>query len=299
MKSLSLSLSVTALALASRLAPPTKTTQLVDPAEVEADEAEVSACPALPAPVHHRVKPSNNASLYTLSASEASNAGTNHGFTDNRGTAFYASAGAATGLARVLPVQRVDPELLLDDRRERARQRPVALRLRRSRRELLRVEDGAAVPGARLSLPQRLAGQAPVRGDAGAAGRAGVGRLDERGHPVLRGAGGRLPPPPPPPPNDPKFSFIVIPDTQQEIVYRPELFNNRVSWIVNNKTSQDIRFVTHTGDMVDWDTPDHIHYVRARDGLRPLNTAGIPYAIAVGNHDTAAVCVGGARARAT
>ena len=45
--------------------------------------------------------------------------------------------------------------------------------------------------------------------------------------------------------------------------------------------------------MVNWDTPDHSQYVIARNAMRPLETAGIPYSLAIGNHDTQATGVGG------
>jgi hypothetical protein len=91
---------------------------------------------------------------------------------------------------------------------------------------------------------------------------------------------------------DTKFSFLVIPDTQQETAYKPDLFSNRMSWIKNNKSNLDLRWVLHTGDMVDYDTPDHIQYVRASDGFGLLDGL-LPYAIAIGNHDSAATCTGG------
>lgn len=92
---------------------------------------------------------------------------------------------------------------------------------------------------------------------------------------------------------DPRFSFIVIPDTQIEIVYEVEHFTNRLDWILQQRDALDIRFVLHTGDMVDWDTDDHRHYARASDALEVLDEAELPYAIALGNHDTAVVCEGG------
>jgi hypothetical protein len=62
---------------------------------------------------------------------------------------------------------------------------------------------------------------------------------------------------------------------------------------VQNKSSLDLRFATHSGDVVDWDTPGHELYERASAAMRPLESAGIPYTLAIGNHDTAAVGVGG------
>jgi hypothetical protein len=93
---------------------------------------------------------------------------------------------------------------------------------------------------------------------------------------------------------DPTFSIAVMPDTQQEVLSsRDGRFVQRSNWLVANKTKLDLRFVTHTGDVVNWDTPDHSQYARARSALAPLKAAGIPYSLSVGNHDTAAVCPGG------
>ncbi|MFC5004926.1 carbohydrate-binding domain-containing protein [Dactylosporangium cerinum] len=93
---------------------------------------------------------------------------------------------------------------------------------------------------------------------------------------------------------DTKFSFAVMPDTQQEVLNATDTrFRQRTTWLVNNRAALDLRFVTHSGDVVNWDTPDHSQYVIARDAMRPLETAGIPYALAIGNHDTQATGVGG------
>ena len=51
--------------------------------------------------------------------------------------------------------------------------------------------------------------------------------------------------------------------------------------------------MVHSGDIVNWDTPDHGQYRVARDAFVPLEQVGIPYSLSVGNHDTAAVCPGG------
>ncbi|WP_155373857.1 carbohydrate-binding domain-containing protein [Catellatospora vulcania] len=93
---------------------------------------------------------------------------------------------------------------------------------------------------------------------------------------------------------DPKFTFAVLPDTQQEVLNASDTrFRNRTNWLVNNRAALDLRFVSHSGDVVNWDTPDHSQYVIARDAMRPLETAGIPYNLAIGNHDTQATGVGG------
>jgi predicted xylan-binding protein with Ca-dependent carbohydrate-binding module/calcineurin-like phosphoesterase family protein len=93
---------------------------------------------------------------------------------------------------------------------------------------------------------------------------------------------------------DTRFTFAVMPDTQQEVLRTTDTrFRNRTDWLVANRSTLDLRFVTHSGDVVNWDTPDHSQYVIAREAMRPLETAGIPYALAIGNHDTQATGVGG------
>ncbi|MEU8153277.1 carbohydrate-binding domain-containing protein [Micromonospora sp. NPDC048986] len=93
---------------------------------------------------------------------------------------------------------------------------------------------------------------------------------------------------------DPKFSFAVLPDTQQEVLNSSDTrFLNRTNWLVQNRSALDLRFVTSSGDVVNWDTPDHAQYVIARNAMRPIENAAIPYALALGNHDTQATGVGG------
>ncbi|MGC5287533.1 metallophosphoesterase [Micromonospora sp. DT231] len=93
---------------------------------------------------------------------------------------------------------------------------------------------------------------------------------------------------------DTKFSFAVLPDTQQEVINSSDTrFLNRTNWLVRNRSALDLRFVTSSGDVVNWDTPDHAQYVTARSAMRPIENAAIPYALALGNHDTQAPGVGG------
>ncbi|MFC4587396.1 carbohydrate-binding domain-containing protein [Sphaerisporangium corydalis] len=96
------------------------------------------------------------------------------------------------------------------------------------------------------------------------------------------------------PVTDTKFSFAVMPDTQQEVLNAGDTrFKNRTDWLAGNRAALDLRFVTHTGDVVNWDTPDHSQYMVARNAMRSLETAKVPYSLAIGNHDTQATGVGG------
>ncbi len=99
-------------------------------------------------------------------------------------------------------------------------------------------------------------------------------------------------------PQETEFTFIAIPDTQQEnsSAGRTVMFVERMNWIVNNRNNLNIKFVVQNGDLVDWDDETHSHYVRADAGLAILDNASMPYALCIGNHDTAAVQAGGSAA---
>jgi hypothetical protein len=90
------------------------------------------------------------------------------------------------------------------------------------------------------------------------------------------------------------FTLVVMPDTQTESTNTPQVkFPAMAQWIADNRAPLNIRFVAHVGDLVNWETPQstppNIQYVNADAAMHTLDVAGIPYAIAIGNHDTAAV----------
>lgn len=89
------------------------------------------------------------------------------------------------------------------------------------------------------------------------------------------------------------FTIAVIPDTQNEVFGADRRFADRTQWLVANRSVLNLAFVVHTGDMVNWDTPDHAQFELARSAMGRLDAAGIPWIPAIGNHDTAAVCPGG------
>ena len=73
---------------------------------------------------------------------------------------------------------------------------------------------------------------------------------------------------------DTVFSFAVIPDTQREVHEASDTrFRERTQWLVDHRRDLRLRFVTHTGDVVDWDTTDHAQTSRASDALRRLEQA--------------------------
>ncbi|MFS0734241.1 hypothetical protein ABC304_01740 [Microbacterium sp. 1P10UB] len=112
------------------------------------------------------------------------------------------------------------------------------------------------------------------------------------------------PAPDPAPPVDPappatgdgdgKFTVATYPDTQQEVFgAADDRFRARSQWLVGQKSALDLRFVAHTGDVVNWDTDTHSQFAEAQEAMEPLEAAGIPYQLSIGNHDTLATGPGG------
>ncbi|HEY3337300.1 MAG TPA: metallophosphoesterase [Propionicimonas sp.] len=92
------------------------------------------------------------------------------------------------------------------------------------------------------------------------------------------------------------FSIAVIPDTQAEtnnVANTP--FLNRTRWLATNRAAFDLRYVLHTGDVTNWGWLDPGQLSRARAAMNVLTAAGLPFAVTVGNHDTAAVGWNGVR----
>ena len=102
------------------------------------------------------------------------------------------------------------------------------------------------------------------------------------------------------PPPGPDFTIVALPDTQYYVASanggRPEMFVAQTDWIVANRAAKNIAFVTLLGDCVEhgdnggnpveWLHATNAMY-RLEDPLTTLLTDGIPYGIAVGNHDQA------------
>jgi hypothetical protein len=98
------------------------------------------------------------------------------------------------------------------------------------------------------------------------------------------------------PPPGPDFTIIALPDTQYYVSSmnggNPSMFTTQTDWIVSNKTSMNIVFVTHLGDCVQngdngGSDAEWLHSTNALYRLEapPLPAEGIPYGVAVGNHD--------------
>ena len=108
---------------------------------------------------------------------------------------------------------------------------------------------------------------------------------------------------PPPPSDNNKFTFAVVPDTQNEIGYTGNYYNftNRWNWLINNRQSLNLKYIFQVGDVNNWagkicetatgdpNCSGITNYDQSSEGLKILENAGMPYLITPGNHDTAAV----------
>jgi hypothetical protein len=80
------------------------------------------------------------------------------------------------------------------------------------------------------------------------------------------------------------FSIVVLPDTQNEAQFFPQVLNNEIQWIVTNHTALNIQAVLGEGDIVN-DGASTAQQQNADAAFRLLDSAGIPYLLAIGNHD--------------
>ena len=83
---------------------------------------------------------------------------------------------------------------------------------------------------------------------------------------------------------DEDFTVIALPDTQNYSTAYPAVFNSQTQWIANNKTAQNIVFVTHLGDIVNI-ASSTTEYNNADAAMDLLDTGNVAYSVGPGNHD--------------
>ena len=85
------------------------------------------------------------------------------------------------------------------------------------------------------------------------------------------------------------FTIAVAPDLQQEVLDAKDTrLANRFQWLVANRQALNLKCVLQVGDLMNWDTADHIQYERASAAVKILDDAGMPFMFTIGNHDTQA-----------
>lgn len=95
--------------------------------------------------------------------------------------------------------------------------------------------------------------------------------------------------------NDDEFSIAILPDTQyyssEKHGGKKEMFFAQTDWIAQNAAKEKIAYVIHLGDITDDGEKLPQQWVNAADAMyrlekpQPGYPQGIPYGMAVGNHD--------------
>lgn len=80
------------------------------------------------------------------------------------------------------------------------------------------------------------------------------------------------------------FTFVLLPDTQNEVADAPLEFLQQMQWISDNKTALNIQAVIGLGDIVD-DSTDATQWTNADAGYDIIDAMNVPYIPLVGNHD--------------
>jgi hypothetical protein len=80
------------------------------------------------------------------------------------------------------------------------------------------------------------------------------------------------------------FTIAVLPDTQNYSQFYPQIFDAQTQWIANNAGALNLQLVIGLGDIVNVGT-DPAQWANATHSVGILDQAGVPYALAIGNHD--------------
>jgi hypothetical protein len=92
--------------------------------------------------------------------------------------------------------------------------------------------------------------------------------------------------------HDPDFTIAVMPDTQNYVVdpWNQQHFDKQTSWIMENRDRENIVGVIHNGDIINmpevmeqWDWAEKA--MATLEQPLPNFPAGVPYIVAIGNHD--------------
>ncbi|RUQ98997.1 metallophosphoesterase [Labedella endophytica] len=302
------------------------------PAASAASAASPNTCDSMRQDVRQSVNPDSQQSLLTASANETERAASVWGFTDQRGSVFEAASSQRDGLVPVYRLYENErfvwiPEKHGSDEIERA-QSVYGWDLRKVDfwASPSPIDCGVGVHRLwsdelktfRMEVDEARIADLTATGWRDQGARFWVSAEDDVTEPSPEPAPEPAPVPEPEPeqpvepeqPTEPTppvepappaespadadgvFSFAVIPDTQMEMG-KTTRFADRTRWLVENKDALDLRYALHTGDVTNWGEVDPAQYTVASDAMKVLDDGGIPAAIAIGNHDTSAVCAGG------
>jgi hypothetical protein len=80
------------------------------------------------------------------------------------------------------------------------------------------------------------------------------------------------------------YTFVWMSDTQYYSKSYPHIFKRMTEWIAAKQQELNIKYVFHTGDIVDA-AADEMQWNNANDAMSVLDKQNIPYGVLAGNHD--------------
>jgi len=84
--------------------------------------------------------------------------------------------------------------------------------------------------------------------------------------------------------SDKPFTIVMLPDTQVYSEKLPKYFRDQTKWIVANAKKENIVFVTHVGDIVQFFGQRPAEWKLADECMSMLDGV-VPWGVAIGNHD--------------
>lgn len=85
-------------------------------------------------------------------------------------------------------------------------------------------------------------------------------------------------------PNKFDYTFVWMSDTQYYSESYPYIYKSQVDWISAQKDPLNIKYVFHTGDLVD-KSYQEFQWQRADEYMKVLENTNVPYGVLAGNHD--------------
>ncbi|WNS81253.1 lamin tail domain-containing protein [Domibacillus sp. DTU_2020_1001157_1_SI_ALB_TIR_016] len=80
------------------------------------------------------------------------------------------------------------------------------------------------------------------------------------------------------------YSFVWMSDTQYYSESYPHIFDRMTKWVAEQKEALNLKYVFHTGDLVD-EANQPYQWERADTYMKTLDNAKVPYGVLAGNHD--------------
>ncbi|MCI2253051.1 lamin tail domain-containing protein [Domibacillus sp. PGB-M46] len=80
------------------------------------------------------------------------------------------------------------------------------------------------------------------------------------------------------------YSFVWMSDTQYYSESYPHIFDRMTKWVAEQKEALNLKYVFHTGDLVD-EADQPYQWEHADTYMKTLDNAKVPYGVLAGNHD--------------